>query len=202
MNYLNLLLKNCYSLVVKRGYKIIFTSKKSGLCPLIEAANKGFLKNSLVIDKTTGLAAAKICYWHHVSKIISLTVSVKAVEFLKNHPVGFRSKNIVKEIINKKGEVCRMEKLAEQTKSYLDLVKKISQEKETLIEEAPKNGVFPDRYYTTTNYATKIKINNRWLNVNKIKMDSGIRISKAKRSAACVNSNEVKRGDLIVVGQQ
>jgi lysine-ketoglutarate reductase/saccharopine dehydrogenase-like protein (TIGR00300 family) len=69
-------------------------------------------------------------------------------------------------------------------------------------KSAPKNGVFPDGFYTTTNLETFIYHKNRWIRVKNQEMDLGIRLDKSGRSAEGVAMAEAVRGDRIVVGHQ
>ena len=73
---------------------------------------------------------------------------------------------------------------------------------EVILEKAPKDGVFPLAYYTTTNLETSVRVKNNWLEVKNIEMDKGIRISRDFSLAECLVGNSVKEGDLIVVGEK
>jgi len=79
---------------------------------------------------------------------------------------------------------------------------KIKRIAEVILEKAPKDGVFPLAYYTTTNLETSVRVKNNWLEVKNIEMDKGIRISRNFYSAQCVIGNSIKKGDLIVVGEK
>ena len=197
---LEVLKSKSYSLVVKSGDEIIFTSKSSGLFPLIEAVNKKLLKNSIVIDKTIGLAAAKICYWSGVKKIVSLVASKAAVNFLMKDNCEIHYGVLVEKIKNKNGEECRMEQMARTVCNLKDFLSRFEKFNDAILEKAPGDGVFPDNYYTTTNLETEIKINGRWRKVKRIEMDLGIKVDREKNIAICITGNDVKRGDLIVVG--
>lgn len=69
---------------------------------------------------------------------------------------------------------------------------------EAVLERAPKNMVMPDGFYSTTNNRTQIFHRSRWLTVENMMMDKCIVVSG--RRARCVPIREVRRGDLIVVG--
>lgn len=71
-----------------------------------------------------------------------------------------------------------------------------------ILKKTPKDGVFPDLYYTTTNLKMQVMVDGEWFNVEKIEMDKGIRIDKHEKKAECITGNEVLRGDLIVVGEK
>ena len=75
-------------------------------------------------------------------------------------------------------------------------------EEESLqLEAAPLDGVFPDRFYATTNLETWVRLEQQWIPVESIEMDCGIRIAASTRKAQCVPMHRVKKGDLVVVGQ-
>jgi lysine-ketoglutarate reductase/saccharopine dehydrogenase-like protein (TIGR00300 family) len=74
-------------------------------------------------------------------------------------------------------------------------------EEESLqLEAAPLDGVFPERFYATTNLETWVRLEQQWIPVESIEMDCGIRIGASK--AQCVPMHRVKKGDLVVVGQR
>lgn len=61
-------------------------------------------------------------------------------------------------------------------------------------------GAFPDGFYSTTNRQTQVRVDGRWLTVDRQEMDCGIVVSPDRRSARCVPMTEVVCGDLLVVG--
>ena len=76
-------------------------------------------------------------------------------------------------------------------------------EEESLqLEPAPLDGVFPERFYATTNLETLVRLEQQWIPVESIEMDCGIRIDANTRKAQCVPMHRVKNGDLVVVGQR
>jgi lysine-ketoglutarate reductase/saccharopine dehydrogenase-like protein (TIGR00300 family) len=66
---------------------------------------------------------------------------------------------------------------------------------------APADGVFPEGFYSTTNLDTFVRLNARWVHASDPEMDLGIRIDPAKGTADSVAINEVREGDLFVVGR-
>src|SRR5690606_13590087 len=70
------------------------------------------------------------------------------------------------------------------------------------IEAAPADGVFPEDFYATTNLATQVKLGGRWVPVEKPEMDCGIAVDLDQGTARCVPLNEVRKGDMVVVGHQ
>ena len=82
------------------------------------------------------------------------------------------------------------------------------------VEKADMNGAFPERFYSTTNYRTQIRLGDDWLDVDDQEMDCGIVLDlpspltslpegegKGVR-ARCIAMVHVKTGDAIVVGHQ
>ena len=61
-------------------------------------------------------------------------------------------------------------------------------------------GAFPEGFYSTTNQRTEIRLAGRWLPVNDQEMDCGMVVDVAAATARCLPMNEVKLGDMIVVG--
>jgi lysine-ketoglutarate reductase/saccharopine dehydrogenase-like protein (TIGR00300 family) len=70
------------------------------------------------------------------------------------------------------------------------------------LQAAPAHGVFPDRFYATTNLETWVRLEQQWILVESIEMDCGIRIDTKERKAQCVPMHRVNQGDLVVVGQR
>jgi lysine-ketoglutarate reductase/saccharopine dehydrogenase-like protein (TIGR00300 family) len=68
------------------------------------------------------------------------------------------------------------------------------------LEPAPADGVFPDHFYATTNLETWVRLENRWIPVEFIEMDCGIRVDPRAGKARCVPMHRVVQGDLVVVG--
>jgi lysine-ketoglutarate reductase/saccharopine dehydrogenase-like protein (TIGR00300 family) len=64
---------------------------------------------------------------------------------------------------------------------------------------APKDGVFPDRFYSTTNMETDIRIGGNWVRVANPEMDLGVRIDAAASTAQAIPMADVREGDMYVV---
>ena len=65
---------------------------------------------------------------------------------------------------------------------------------------ASKNMVMPDNFYSTTNNHTQIFHNNQWSEVENMMMDKCIILRNAK--PFCVAIRDVKKGDMVVVGEE
>lgn len=70
------------------------------------------------------------------------------------------------------------------------------------LEFAPSDGVFPDRFYSTTNLMTWVRVDGRWIEVEFSEMDCGIRVDLQALRAQCVPIHRVKKNDLVVVGHR
>jgi len=68
------------------------------------------------------------------------------------------------------------------------------------LEPAPADGVFPDRFYSTTNLLTWVSVDGRWVEVERSEMDCGIGVDREARRAECIPIHRVKKGALVVVG--
>jgi len=76
------------------------------------------------------------------------------------------------------------------------------EEGDAQLAPASGDGFFPEGFYATTNFPTRIRYNGRFLDVEDLCMDSGIRVSGPEIMACCVKMSRVKAGDLIVVGHR
>lgn len=70
------------------------------------------------------------------------------------------------------------------------------------IEAADMDGAFPERFYSTTNYRTQVRLGGEWIDVDDQEMDCGVVLDPAKKTARCIAMVHVKRGDSIVVTHQ
>jgi lysine-ketoglutarate reductase/saccharopine dehydrogenase-like protein (TIGR00300 family) len=73
---------------------------------------------------------------------------------------------------------------------------------QVLFEPAVKDMVMPDNFYSTTNSPTQVYYNNSWIDVDNIMMDKCIVLDIEKNVAICKMIREIRKGDLIVVGEQ
>jgi lysine-ketoglutarate reductase/saccharopine dehydrogenase-like protein (TIGR00300 family) len=69
-------------------------------------------------------------------------------------------------------------------------------------EPAPADGVFPERFYSTTNMETWVRIRGEWVRVPGAEMDLGIRIDPEAESVELVPLNDVRKGDLFICGHK
>jgi len=73
---------------------------------------------------------------------------------------------------------------------------------EAVLAPAPADMVFPDNFYSTTNNPTQVYFNGEWVEVEGTMMDKVIVVNTATKRAYCKTIREVKKGDLIVVGEE
>lgn len=66
--------------------------------------------------------------------------------------------------------------------------------------EADIAGTFPEGFYSTTNQRTEIRIQGKWIPVDRQEMDCGIAFDPERKSATCVPMSDVEPGMLLVVG--
>ncbi|HEX2910835.1 MAG TPA: TIGR00300 family protein [Chloroflexia bacterium] len=94
------------------------------------------------------------------------------------------------------------DKLEEALRTVQRLGANILEDRDAEFEATPRDGVFPLRFYSTTNLQTFIRAAGRWLPVGKTEMDCGIILRGQDESAyaECIPVTHVKAGDLIAVG--
>jgi len=75
--------------------------------------------------------------------------------------------------------------------------------RDCVLAPAPADGVFPENFYATTHLPTEIRVNGRWIEVERIEMDVGIRVASIANGpiAATIPMGEVRAGDQIVTGR-
>jgi lysine-ketoglutarate reductase/saccharopine dehydrogenase-like protein (TIGR00300 family) len=71
-----------------------------------------------------------------------------------------------------------------------------------ITQPCPRDGVFPDDFYATTNLPTDVLMNGRWFPASNVEMDCGIVVDKKKKTARCLRMHRVKKGDAVVVGHE
>lgn len=65
---------------------------------------------------------------------------------------------------------------------------------------APRDGVFPEGFYSTTNLVTDVRLAGSWVRVANPEMDLGVRIDPQAGVAEAIPMADVRAGDLYVVG--
>ena len=71
---------------------------------------------------------------------------------------------------------------------------------DAVLAPAPKDGILPDNFYSTTNHPTYVYYNKRWIQLPYPEMDKVIVVDPIKLAAECRSMDEIRKGDLVVVG--
>jgi lysine-ketoglutarate reductase/saccharopine dehydrogenase-like protein (TIGR00300 family) len=66
--------------------------------------------------------------------------------------------------------------------------------------EVERDGVFPDGFHSTTNLPTRIRVDGRWVGVERPEMDCGIVYDPESGRARTIPMDDVRAGMLLVVG--
>jgi lysine-ketoglutarate reductase/saccharopine dehydrogenase-like protein (TIGR00300 family) len=88
--------------------------------------------------------------------------------------------------------------LRELVKELVPLGCRMVAERDVRLEAAPKDTCVPQDFYSTTNHKTQVRLNGRWTDVARQRMDAVIVIDGA--SATCRKLRDVRRGDSVVCG--
>ena len=83
-----------------------------------------------------------------------------------------------------------------------DLGAQLIEQDEVELVASEKDKTVPDNFYSTTNYITEIRYDNRWINIDNIEMDCMIVVDTEEKTATCKPLNTVKKGEMIVVGHK
>lgn len=65
---------------------------------------------------------------------------------------------------------------------------------------APRDGVLPDDFYSTTHLPTQVRLKGQWVNVTGTEMDLVIVIDRANARARMIPMADVRAGDQVVIG--
>ena len=63
-----------------------------------------------------------------------------------------------------------------------------------------QNGVLPDKFYSTTNLPTQVRLNGQWVDVEQIEMDVAVVVDREARRAYGKPMHEVLVGEEVVIG--
>jgi lysine-ketoglutarate reductase/saccharopine dehydrogenase-like protein (TIGR00300 family) len=70
------------------------------------------------------------------------------------------------------------------------------------LEAVQREGVFPERFYSTSNLPTEVLLDGDWIPVEKIEMDAAIAVDRKERRAWCIVFQDATPGMEVVVGYQ
>lgn len=134
MNNLDLakttLLENDYSIVVVKEDKVVNTSNKNGLMPILDLYNddKSLLNGASVADKVIGKAAALLLIDAGIKEFYTDLISENAISILDDTNIKYIYKTKVKEIRNRDNTGrCPMEELALTSANADELLAKIKE---------------------------------------------------------------------------
>ncbi len=68
------------------------------------------------------------------------------------------------------------------------------------IASAPRDGVFPEGFYSTTNLVTDVRIAGAWVRVAAPEMDLGVRVDTLAPAAEAIPMSDVRAGEHYVIG--
>jgi hypothetical protein len=68
-------------------------------------------------------------------------------------------------------------------------------------EAAPRDGVLPDDFYSTTNSPTEVRLAGEWTPVEDIEMDVAVVLGSGRAPRGCPMAS-VREGDAVVVGHE
>jgi lysine-ketoglutarate reductase/saccharopine dehydrogenase-like protein (TIGR00300 family) len=73
---------------------------------------------------------------------------------------------------------------------------------EVVLRAAEQDGVFPFDFYSTTNLETQVRLDGRWVDVQRPEMDCGLLVEgePGSRTARTVPVSEIRSGDEVVCG--
>src|SRR6266516_536517 len=69
---------------------------------------------------------------------------------------------------------------------------------EAVLRPAPRDGVFPDDFYSTTNLDTEVRLNGDWVRVERAEMDCGLVVADGR--VLTVPVSDVRAGEQVVCG--
>ncbi len=105
-----------FSLILRDGDKVIFTSKKRWLIPLLECVVEwsGRVDNASLTDKVVGIAAARlIVRADMIGTVTAGLISREAIEYLSDHSITVEWRKKTDVILRADGNgICPMEELS------------------------------------------------------------------------------------------
>jgi hypothetical protein len=119
------------NLLILKGGKHLYSSKKAGMAPLLEAIDSlGLrrLKNSVVADRIVGKASALLIGYFKASKVYTRLLSSTAIKVLEKHGIKYAYERVVDNIRNKEDAgICPFEKVVLEIEDPKEGYKKLRQ---------------------------------------------------------------------------
>ena len=120
-----------FNLLILKDGKFLYSSKKDGMAPLLEAIDRlGLrrLKKSVVADKIVGKAAALLISYFKASEVYTRLLSRSAIKVLEKHGIKYASERAVDNIRNKEDTgICPFEKFVLEIEDPQEGYKKLKQ---------------------------------------------------------------------------
>ena len=117
-----------HTLAVEREGRVLFTSTKDRLAPLLDAleALGPRFHGALVLDRVIGRAAAWLCALAGVAEVLTPLVSEAAIEVLDRYGIRLYARRTVPRILNDRSDaLCPMETLALESSSPEEFLEKL-----------------------------------------------------------------------------
>lgn len=103
--------------------------------------------------------------------------------------------------------LCRMEVTAGDPETLDRIVRrarelgaKVDEEAPLRLAPIPKDGVFPEGFYSTSNLPTYVQIKETWVEIERQEMDCAIAVDEAASRAWCLPFSQARVGMSVVVG--
>jgi lysine-ketoglutarate reductase/saccharopine dehydrogenase-like protein (TIGR00300 family) len=88
--------------------------------------------------------------------------------------------------------------------NFADLEHELTQRNQLVnarFEPAPANGIAPERFYTTTNYPSYVRREDKWELIRRARMDCAVVIDPTSGKLISMEPRKLKKSDLVLVGQ-
>ena len=111
--YSERLRKEDLNLIILKDDVTVFKSSREGMQPLLEAIHSldpATLRDSIVVDKIVGKAAALLISYFKAKEVHCSVMSIRAREVLKRYEIKYYYERIISEIMNRLGTgICPFE---------------------------------------------------------------------------------------------
>ena len=135
LQYIEQMKRERLNLIILKNDKRLYQSTRAGMLPLYQAISVlGIpqLKNTTIVDKIVGKAAALLISYFQAHTVYCSTLSVRGKTVLEDQGITFRYEELTPEIINRYGtDICPFEKAVLDVKDpkmgYLRIQAKLQQ---------------------------------------------------------------------------
>ena len=129
-NLKEILLKDSNTIVIYKSDASIVVSKDRGVVPLMNLLrdDKLQLKDSVIVDKVVGKAAALLMACAEVKEVYTPIISTPALKVFKNHNIIIHFDSEVERIMNRNNDgLCPMETLCIEIETPEEAYRKITE---------------------------------------------------------------------------